>query len=200
LPTPDNVVFFESAAQLRAWFEKHHESASELWVGFHKKRSGRPTISWQQLVDEELCFGWIDSVRYSLGDDRSAQRVTPRRKGSVWSAVNIRRFQELEARGLVHPAGRAAFDRRDEARSRVYSYENWPAGLDAQSEAEFRRHASAWKFFEQQPPSYRRWAAYRVTSAKRTETKQRRLSMLIESSKKGERLRQWVSPSRRPSP
>ncbi|HKC18522.1 MAG TPA: bacteriocin-protection protein, partial [Candidatus Dormibacteraeota bacterium] len=159
MPTPDNVIFFESPGQLRAWFEEHHEGARELWVGFHKKRSGRPSITWQQLVDQELCFGWIDSVRYSLGDDRSAQRVTPRRKGSVWSAVNIRRFEQLDEQGLVHPAGRAAFDRRDDARSRVYSYENWPRDLDAESEATFRKHEAAWKFFETQPPSYRRTAA-----------------------------------------
>ena len=194
MPTPRNVSFFESAAALREWFEANHDKAGELWVGFHKKRTGRPSITWQELVDQELCFGWIDSVRYSLGDERSAQRITPRRKGSVWSAVNIRRFQELEGQDLVHPAGRAAFERRDEARSRVYSYENWPVGLDAQSEAVFRRSRSAWEFFETQPPSYRRTAAYWVTSAKRPETRARRLNVLIESSRKGER----IPPLRRP--
>jgi uncharacterized protein YdeI (YjbR/CyaY-like superfamily) len=194
LPTPKNVRFFESAADLRTWLQKNHDTTDELWVGFHKKRTGRASITWQELVDQELCFGWIDSVRYSLDDDRSAQRITPRRKGSVWSAVNIQRFQELEEQGLVDPAGRAAFDRRDEARSRVYSYENWPAGLDAQSEAVFRRHPTAWEFFETQPPSYRRTAAYWVTSAKRPETRARRLNVLIESSRKGER----IPPLRRP--
>ena len=188
MPTPRDVVFFTSSAELRAWLAENHAAAAELWVGFHKKRTGRPSITWQELVDQELCFGWIDSVRYSLGDDSSAQRVTPRRKGSVWSAVNIRRFQELEAMGLVHPSGRAAFDKRDEARSRVYSYENWPQGLDAESEAAFRKHGDAWKFFEAQPPSYRRWAAYRVMSAKRSETRERRLNALIEFSRKGERM------------
>jgi uncharacterized protein YdeI (YjbR/CyaY-like superfamily) len=186
-PQPEDVIFFETPAQLRAWFEANHETASELWLGYHRKRTGKPSVTWTDVVDQELCFGWIDSVRYPLDGDRSAQRITPRRKGSVWSAVNIRRFQELEAQGLVHPAGRAAFARRDEARSRVYSYENWPTGLDAESEAEFRRHRSAWKFFEAQPPSYRRLAAYRVTSAKRPETRARRLRALIESSEKGER-------------
>lgn len=188
MPTPKDVIFFETPAQLRAWFEANHATAGELWVGYHRKSTGRPTIAWQDLVDQELCFGWIDSVRYSLGDDRSAQRVTPRRKGSVWSAINIRRFEKLEALGLVDPAGRAAFEKRDEARSRVYSYENWPAGLDAKSEAEFRRHPEAWKFFAAQPPSYRRVSAYRVTSAKRPETRARRLKALIEASQKGERM------------
>ncbi|HEV2413611.1 MAG TPA: YdeI/OmpD-associated family protein [Candidatus Dormibacteraeota bacterium] len=197
MPTPTNVIFFETPAQLRAWFEANHETAPELWVGYHRKRTGLASITWQDLVDQELCFGWIDSVRYSLGDERSAQRVTPRRKGSVWSAVNIRRFGELEKMGLVHSSGRAAFDRRDEARSRLYSYENWPKGLDEASETEFRKHRAAWTFFEEQPPSYKRVAAYRVLSAKREETKKRRLEQLIEASGRRERLNQLVSPSRR---
>ena len=197
LPKPDNVIFFATPAQLRAWFEANHDSAAELWVGFHRKRTGRPSISWQDLVDQELCFGWIDSVRYGLGDDRSAQRITPRRKGSIWSAVNIRRLQELDKLGQVHASGRAAFDRRDEARSRIYSYENRPRGLDAAGEAEFRKHKAAWKFFEAQAPSYRRTVAYWISSAKQYETRKRRLEKLIEHSKKGERIPQFVSPSRR---
>ena len=188
MPTPRDVVFFADSAELRAWLAKNHETAADLWVGFHKKRTGRPSITWQELVDQELCFGWIDSVRYSLGDDRSAQRITPRRKGSIWSAVNIRRFQELEAMGLVHPSGRAAFLKRDEARSRIYSYENRPQGLDRDGEAALRKDGAAWKFFEAQPPSYRRTAAYWVMSAKRPETRERRLNVLIESSRKGERI------------
>jgi uncharacterized protein YdeI (YjbR/CyaY-like superfamily) len=197
MPTPQNVKFFETPRELRDWFEKNHETAPELWVGYHRKSTGRPTIVWQDLVDQELCFGWIDSVRYSLEDESSAQRVTPRRKGSIWSAVNIRRFQELEKLGLVHPRGRAAFDVRDEARSRVYSYENRPRGLDADSEAVFRKHRTAWSFFEKQAPSYKRTAAHWVLSAKREETKKRRLTLLIEHSAEGERLPQFVSTSRR---
>jgi uncharacterized protein YdeI (YjbR/CyaY-like superfamily) len=194
MPTPRNVIFFETAAELRVWFEANHDSAEELWLGYHRKSTGRPSVNWQDVVDVELCFGWIDSVRYPLDDGRSAQRITPRRKGSVWSAVNIRRFQELEAQGLVHPKGREAFDKRDEKRSRVYSYENWPRGLDAHSEAVFRKHEAAWKFFERQPPSYRRTAAYWVSSATRPETRERRLTALIESSRKGERLPRWQRP------
>ena len=110
-PRPEDVIFFETPAQLRAWFEANHQTATELWLGYHRKRTGKASVTWQDVVDEELCFGWIDSIRYSLGEDRSAQRITPRRKASIWSAVNIRRFQELEGAGLVHPAGRAAFDR-----------------------------------------------------------------------------------------
>jgi uncharacterized protein YdeI (YjbR/CyaY-like superfamily) len=197
MPEPRDVVFFTTTADLRAWFEANHESATELWVGYHRKRTGRPSVSWQDVVDQELCFGWIDSVRYSLGDDMSAQRITPRRKSSVWSAINIRRFREMERLGLVHPSGRAAFDRRDDARSRIYSYENQSRGFDAATESEFRKHASAWKFFEAQPPSYRRTAGHWVMSAKRDETRRRRLERLIASSRAGERLAPFVPPSRR---
>jgi uncharacterized protein YdeI (YjbR/CyaY-like superfamily) len=195
MPTPENVIFFATPAELRAWFEVNHETATELWLGYHRKRSGRPSVTWQEVVDQELCFGWIDSVRYSLGEDRSAQRITPRRKGSVWSAINIKRFQELDALGLVHPPGRAAFEKRDEARSRIYSYENRSRGFDTGSEAEFRKHRTAWRFFEAQAPSYRSTAAFWVMSAKRDETRRRRLERLIAHSQKGERL-----PALQPSP
>jgi len=200
MPTPHNVVFFATAAELRAWFEANHETATELWLGYHLRRTGRPSVIWQEVVDQELCFGWIDSVRYSLTGDTSAQRITPRRKGSVWSAVNIKRFRELESLGLVHPNGRAAFDRRDEARSRVYSYENRSRGFDAATEAELRKHKRAWKFFEAQPPSYRKTVAFWVMSAKQEETRKRRLARIIEHSQDGERVPQFVSPARRRAP
>jgi len=200
-PRPEDVIFFETPAELRAWFEANHETAVELWLGYHRKRSGRPSVTWQEVVDQELCFGWIDSVRYPLAGDTSAQRITPRRKGSVWSAVNIRRFLELEALGMVHPNGRAEFDKRDDARSRIYSYENRARGFDASTEAAFRKQKRAWTFFEAQAPSYRRTASFWVMSAKRDETRTRRLEKLIASSRAGERLAQFVSPSRRrPSP
>ena len=200
MPLPHDVVFFASPAELRAWFEANHDTATELWLGYHRKRSGRPSVTWQDVVDVELCFGWIDSVRHSLGDDQSAQRITPRRKGSVWSDVNIRRYRELEHIGLVHPRGRAAFEKRDEARSRIYSYENRSRGFDAPTEAAFRKRKRAWAFFEEQAPSYRRTAAFWVMSAKRDETRRRRLAKLIESSRNGERLAPFVSPSRRRAP
>lgn len=195
MPKPENALFFTSSQELRSWFETNHETAKELWLGYHRRRTGRPSVTWRDVVDQELCFGWIDSVRYSLDDDRSAQRITPRRKRSVWSAINIRRFEELDRQGLVHPAGRAAFEARDEARSRIYSYENRATALDEARESEFRRHRSAWTFFESQAPWYRRTASYWVMSAKRDETRDRRLSVLIAHSKKGER----IPPLRRPS-
>ncbi len=188
MPKPENVIFFATPAELRAWFEANHATAADLWVGYHRKWTGRPSISWQDLVDQELCFGWIDSVRYSLDDERSAQRVTPRRKRSTWSAINIKRFAELEAMGLVHPNGRAAFERRDEARSRIYAYENRSLGFDEPTEARFREQKKAWAFFETQAPSYRKTAAFWVMSAKQEATRARRLIALIDSSTKGERL------------
>ena len=199
-PRPEDVIFFEAPAGLRTWFEANHETAAELWLGYHHKRSGRPSVTWQEVVDQELCFGWIDSVRYPLGADMSAQRITPRRKGSVWSAVNIKRFLELEALGLVHPNGRAEFDKRDEARSRIYSYESRARGFDASSEAAFRKQKRAWAFFEAQAPSYRRTASFWVMSAKRDETRTRRLEKLIASSRAGERLAPFAPSARRRAP
>ncbi len=195
VPTPENVVFFETPDQLRAWFEANHEVAGELWVGYHSKQSGKASVTWAEVVDQALCFGWIDSVRYKVGEDSFAQRITPRRKRSTWSAVNIKKFDELEKLGLVHPKGKAAFAQRDDARSRIYAYENKSA-LDAAFEAELRRHKAAWKFFESQAPWYRRTAIHWVMSAKQAQTRDRRLGVLIEHSKNGE----WIPPLRRPSP
>lgn len=197
MPTPHHVRFFKTAAELRAWFEKNHESADELWVGSYRKRSGRPSITWRELVDQELCFGWIDSVRYALDEDRAAQRITPRRKRSVWSAINIKRFGELEALGLVHPSGSAAFARRDEARSSVYSYEDRETELDPDRMRRFKAKAKAWAFFSAQAPWYRRTAIYWVMSARREETRDRHLDTLIADSAAGRRLRQLGG---RPSP
>ncbi len=198
MPKPENVVFFETPAKLRAWFQANHATATELWLGYHRKRSGRPSVTWQQVVDQELCFGWIDSVRYSLEDDRSAQRITPRRKGSVWSAINVKRFQELDELGLIHPRGRAAFEARKNAKTAIYAYENQSVGFDPPRDAAFRKNRTAWKFFESQAPWYRRTATYWVMSAKRVETRDRRLSALIACSKDGERLPSLSRPPRSP--
>ena len=188
MPLPRNVQFFENAAQLRAWFEANHASADELWLGYHRKHTGKPSVTWQDVVDVELCFGWIDSVRYTLDAGRSAQRITPRRKRSIWSNINVARFLELERQGLVHPSGRAAFERRDPARSGVYSFENRDREFDEAQRAEFQKHRKAWSFFESQPAWYRRTAAHWVVSAKRAETRERRLAQLIDCSRRGERI------------
>jgi uncharacterized protein YdeI (YjbR/CyaY-like superfamily) len=196
-PKPRDVRFFETPAELRAWLEANHDSASEVWVGFHRKRSGKPSLTWPQVVDEALCFGWIDSVRYGLDETSYANRLTPRTKKSIWSTVNIRRFEELSRLGRVHPRGTAAFEARDEARSHVYSYESrYAEGLDAAREAALRSAPAAWEFFQAQPPGYRRLAAHWVMSARREETRQRRVGALIEHSRKRERL-PWSSSTGR---
>jgi len=188
-PPPDPLVF-ETPADLRDWFDANHETASELWLGSYKKATGKPSVQWSEAVDEALCVGWIDSVRYSLDAERSAQRFTPRRKGSNWSAVNIAKVAELTAQGRMRPAGLAAFEARTDARSAVYSYEQRHAAAFApDDEARFRANAAAWAWWEKRPPSYRTAATYWVVSAKKAETRARRLDTLIEDSAAGRTVR-----------
>jgi uncharacterized protein YdeI (YjbR/CyaY-like superfamily) len=162
----DETIFFETPEQLRAWFEEHHATASELWIGYYKKATGRPTLTWSQVVDEALCFGWIDGKVQRIDDERHRQRLTPRRPNSNWSAVNIAKVGELRKQGRMRPAGEAAFEARRGDRSAVYSYE--------------RRHEAA--FDAEQD------ATFRVVSAKRPETRARRLATLIECSAEGRRV------------
>ncbi len=198
-PMPEDVRFFATAAELRAWFEANHETAAELWLGYLRRRTGKPSVTWQDVVDQELCFGWIDSVRYPLDSERSAQRITPRRRRSIWSAVNIRRFRELEQLGLVHPGGRAAFAARDEERSAIYAYENRSAQLDPGRAALFRNHRKAWAHFQDEAPWYQRTVTFWVMSAKRDETRDRRLQELIEESAVGRRVKALRRPGAAPS-
>jgi uncharacterized protein YdeI (YjbR/CyaY-like superfamily) len=180
-------TFFATPADFRAWLERHHESHSELIVGFHKRGSGRPSITWPEAVDQALCFGWIDGVRRRIDDASYRIRFTPRKARSTWSAVNIRRMKELVEEGLVAPAGLAAFERRAEDRSAIYSYEQRKAArLERDQERRLRADERALVFFEAQPPSYRRAAIHWVTSAKKPETRERRLAQLIECSAGGE--------------
>jgi uncharacterized protein YdeI (YjbR/CyaY-like superfamily) len=181
--------FFKSAAEFRAWLVENHDAATELGVVLHKKASGKATMTWSEAVDQALCFGWIDGIARRLDDASRVQRFTPRRPGSNWSAVNIRKVSELTARGLMTPAGLAAFARRTEARSQVYSYENRHlASLDPKREAAFTANARAWEFFGKQPPSYRQTSIYWVMNATRDETRTKRLGKLIEVSAGGRRL------------
>jgi uncharacterized protein YdeI (YjbR/CyaY-like superfamily) len=180
-------TFFATPADFRAWLERHHERDSELIVGFHKRGSGRPSITWPEAVDQALCFGWIDGVRRRIDDTSYSIRFTPRKARSTWSAVNIKRMKELVEGGLVAPAGLAAFERRADDRSAIYSYEQRKAAdLEADQERRLRADERAWAFFEAQPPSYRRAAIHWVTSAKKPETRDRRLAQLIECSAAGE--------------
>jgi uncharacterized protein YdeI (YjbR/CyaY-like superfamily) len=194
---PDGGVhFFESPEALRDWLAKHHETAREVWVGVHRVATGRPSVTWPQIVDEALCVGWIDGVRYRVDDTTWKIRLTPRRKRSIWSAVNIRRAGELQEAGRMHPAGRRAFEARDEARSAIYSYEREHASLEPEAEAAFRANEAAWRWWQQATPSYRRTATHWVTSAKRPETRARRLATLIEHSAQGRTIPPLTSPSR----
>jgi uncharacterized protein YdeI (YjbR/CyaY-like superfamily) len=179
-------TFFATPADFRAWLERHHDSVSELLVGFHKKGSGRPSITWPEAVDQALCFGWIDGVRRRIDDASYSIRFTPRKPSSTWSAVNVKRMTELIAEGLVAPAGLAAFERRSDDRTAIYAYEQRrTAQLEPEQEQRLRADEGAYSYFESQPPHYRRAAIHWVTSAKKPETRERRLTQLIECSAEG---------------
>lgn len=182
--------FFADAARFRAWLAKHHARKGELVVGFHKVATGRPSMTWAQSVDAALAFGWIDGVRRSLGPDAYSIRFTPRRAGSVWSLVNVRRVAALRQAGLMAPAGERAFAARRAERTGVYSFERVDgarkaAALPAAMEATLRRSAAASKDWSARPPWYRRAAASWVVSAKKDETRARRLAILVEASAAG---------------
>ncbi|MFI5363325.1 MAG: YdeI family protein [Elusimicrobiota bacterium] len=186
-------VFFSSPEALRGWFERHHSSAGELLIGFHKVATGRPSLTWSESVDEALCVGWIDGVRRSLGAEAYTIRFTPRKARSVWSAVNIAKIAALNAAGRLKPAGTKAFEKRDKKRSRIYSYER-STPLPPELERELRANKKAWSYFEARPPYYRRAASAWVASAKKEETRQRRLEQLIEDSA----AQRHIKPLRRP--
>ena len=186
---PPAPRFFRGPAAFRKWLEANHESATELLVGLYKRDSGRASLTWPESVAEALCFGWIDGVRKSIDESSYTIRFTPRKSASIWSAVNSSKMEELIAADLVHPAGMSAFERRSAARSAIYAYENrTSAVLDAKSESEFKRHRAAWKFFASCPPWYRRTAIWRIVSAKRAETRAKRLAELIACCADGKSL------------
>ena len=194
-PEPAGILFFSSPAKLRGWFRKNHGAAHELWVGFFKKGSGRPSITWPESVDEALCVGWIDGIRKSLDADRYVIRFTPRKAGSIWSAVNVARIRALDAEGRIRPAGKRAFDARKENRSGIYSYEQRQARLPPICERRLRKNRPAWQFFYAQPPSYRKAACWWVVSAKKEETRDKRLGRLIELSTRRQRIPQFTRPT-----
>jgi uncharacterized protein YdeI (YjbR/CyaY-like superfamily) len=190
---PDaSPTFFAAPAEFRTWLDEHHATETELLVGFYKKGSKKPSITWPESVDEALCFGWIDGVRRSLGEDAYTIRFTPRKKRSVWSNVNIRRAGELVAGGRMRPAGLAAFEARTGERSGVYSFEQKDQEKVVFSEAqarEFQATPGAWEFFQAQAPWYRRTATWWVISAKKEETRAKRLATLIADSAAGRPIR-----------
>ena len=184
-------IFFARPAEFQKWLARNHEKAQEVWVGFYKKESGRPSITWPESVDEALCVGWIDGIRKRIDDESYMIRFTPRKAQSTWSAVNIGRVAELAREGRMRPAGLTAFGRRSEEKSAIYAYEQrQAASLDEAAERQFRANAKAWEFFQAQPPWYRKTATYRVTSAKKEQTRQKRLAALIEDSAAGRRIRE----------
>jgi len=178
--------FFATPPDLRAWFEENHNRVDELWVGYYKKATGLPSVTWPESVDEALCFGWIDGIRKSIDEKRYRIRFTPRRRGSHWSARNLGRMEHLLADGLVTEAGLAAYRRRDPANQKKAAYEQGDVTLPPAYERSFRAEGDAWSYFQAAPPSYRKQVTWWVVSAKREDTRLRRLGILIESSAKGE--------------
>ena len=182
-PKSSKPKFFPTPADWRDWLERHHADADELWVGFYKRDSGRPSITWPESVDGALCFGWIDGVRKSIDGTSYKIRFTRRKPRSIWSAINIKRADELSKAGLMHSSGLAAFEKRDGKRSAIYAYEQRKtAKLPPEFEKQFRKNSEAWKFFQSQPPWYQRTSTYWVISAKREETRVKRLGILIDCS------------------
>lgn len=179
--------FFKSQADFRQWLEKNHASKAELMIGFYKKNSGKPSITYPEALDEALCFGWIDGVRRTLGEDSYVQRFTPRRPKSIWSNVNVKHVERLKKLGRMAPPGLAAFALRTPERTGVYAFENSPHKLAVAYEKKFRANKKAWQFFDQLPPSLKRTCIFWVMNAKQEETRLRRLDSLIESSATGER-------------
>ncbi len=180
--------YFTSAAKFRDWLVKRHATTTELLVGFYKKSSGKLSISYQQALDEALCFGWIDGIRKTVDESRYTIRFTPRKPRSNWSNVNVKRVNELIAEGRMTPAGLAAFEARKAEKSGVYSYENRPRRLSTDYEQQFRANKKAWEFFQSQAPFYQRTACAWVMTAKKEETRLRRLATLIEDSAQESRL------------
>ena len=184
-----NPRFFKTPAAFRKWLAANHDKATELWVGFYKKDSGKPSITWPESVDEALCFGWIDGLRKSINAESYKIRFSPRKPGSVWSAVNIRNVERLIKEKRMQPAGLKAYAARKENRSAIYSYEQRPAELIEPYASEFKRHKPAWKFFQAQPPYYRKTMTWFILSAKQDSTRLMRLQKLIEASSNKQRLR-----------
>ncbi|MFP5245921.1 MAG: YdeI/OmpD-associated family protein [Thermoanaerobaculia bacterium] len=180
--------YFASAAEFRKWLEKNHASEKELLVGFYKKASGRGGITYPEAVDEALCFGWIDGVKKRVDELSYTHRFSPRTAKSYWSAVNTKRYEALEQAGRVTPAGKRAFEARDESKTRQYSFEREAAALFPALEKKLRTHRKAWKYWEAQPPGYRKMITWWIVSAKQEATRLSRLQRLIVACEEGKRL------------
>lgn len=185
----DNPTFFPEPRDFRKWLEENHESAKVLWVAYYKKATGKPSVTWEETVDEAVCFGWIDGVRKSRDAESYVVRFTPRRPGSMWSQRNIEIVERLKEEGRMQPAGLAAYAHKDDHPDSGYRVADH-AELPEEMVEEFQKHPEAWSFYEDQPPGYRRQSSRWVTSAKREDTLQRRLATLIEDSANSLRIKQ----------
>jgi len=183
---------FRNGVEFGKWLAKNHAKLDELWVGFYKKDSGKPSITWPESVDEALCYGWIDGIRKSLGEVSYMIRFTPRRAGSIWSTVNVNRVKVLVAEGRMQPAGAKAFAARKDDRSGIYSHEQKPTALPKECESALRKDKAAWKFYAAQPGSYVKAVAWWIVSAKKDETRVRRIALLVKCSAAGERIPQFT--------
>lgn len=188
-PTREQVLVFASVDELRDWFEANHETATEAFIGYYRKGVKKPSTTWVEAVEEALCVGWIDGITFRIDDEVTANRFTPRRKGSSWSAVNIAKIAELRAAGRMRPAGDRAFDERDRRKDQIYSYEQPPRELPTDWAERFRADPRAWAHWETQPRSYRTVATHWVLSAMRPETRERRFETLLAESRSGRRPR-----------
>jgi uncharacterized protein YdeI (YjbR/CyaY-like superfamily) len=186
--TPANVRFFRTPADLRKWFRANHAKADELWVGYYKKDSGRPSVTWPESVDEALCVGWIDGIRKRLDEHSYVIRFTPRRPGSIWSTVNVKRVAELTKARRMHTAGLNAFAARRANKSGIYAYEQRRPQLEQPYAALMKKNAAALEFFERQSPYYRKTMSWFIMSAKKEETRMARLKKLMDACAKGKKL------------
>lgn len=191
------VVHFSSPEEFRKWLAKNHAAATELFVGFYKKSSGKKGATYSEALDEALCFGWIDGVRRSINSESYMIRFTPRKPKSIWSLINVRHAERLQRAGQMAEPGLKAFAAREKQRTGIYSFEQKRPGLSAKFKKLFRANAPAWKFFTSQAPWYQRTAGYWVGSAKHEETRMRRLAKLMEVSANGKRLDQLTPKAAR---
>ncbi|CAL1516432.1 YdeI/OmpD-associated family protein [Chitinophaga sp. MM2321] len=182
-------IFFETSAAFRSWLKKHHHKETALVVGYYKVGSGKKSMSWSESVDEAICYGWIDGVRKGIDAESYYIRFTPRKPRSIWSAVNIKKVEDLTRQGLMMPAGIAAFNKREESRSRVYSHEKEEVKFSAAFEAQFKANKKAWEYFQSMPPSYRKPATHWVMSAKQAATSEKRLAELIRDCEAGKKIK-----------
>jgi uncharacterized protein YdeI (YjbR/CyaY-like superfamily) len=186
------AILFRTSTTFREWLEKHHAKADAVWVGYYKKGSGKPSITWSGSVDEALCYGWIDGVRQSIDDISYRIRFRPRKPGSIWSSVNIKRAQALIEQGRMQPNGLKAYRAKKENKSGIYSYEQRSVDLEEPYKGLLKKNEGAWRFFQVQPASYRKAVSWWIIRAKKQETRLKRLEKLIANSVQGRRLPEFA--------